>query len=86
MVPLTLVGITCNIFFYTIAFFIYYFKNLIFLIEVFFVDFLFFFLFVFVLLIFLLIFAKDQHESAIGTHMSLLSWTSLPSPSPSHPL
>lgn len=75
MVPLTLVGITCNIFFYTITSFIYYFKNLFFLIEVFFVDFLFFcfVLFVFVLLIFLLISAKDQHELAVGTHMSLPS-------------
>ena len=26
-----------------------------------------------------------QHESAIGIHMSPPSWTSLPSPSPSHP-
>ena len=27
---------------------------------------------------------KPQHESAIGTHMSSPSWTSLPRPSPSH--
>ena len=28
---------------------------------------------------------KHQHESAIGVHMSLPSWISLPSPSPSYP-
>ena len=32
-----------------------------------------------------LVSAKHQHESAIGTHMSPPSWTSLPLPSPSHP-
>ena len=33
----------------------------------------------------LLFSAKYQHESATGIHMSPPSWTSLPSPSPSHP-
>ena len=28
---------------------------------------------------------KHQHESAVGVHMSPPSWTSLPSPCPSHP-
>ena len=33
----------------------------------------------------LLFSVKHQHESAIGIHMSPPSWTSLPSPSTSHP-
>ena len=33
----------------------------------------------------LLFSVKPQHESAIGIHVSPPSWTSLPSPSPSHP-
>ena len=33
-----------------------------------------------------LVFATRQHESATGLHMSPPSWTSLPPPSPSHPL
>ena len=33
----------------------------------------------------LLFSVKPQHESAIGIHMSPPFWTSLPSPSPSHP-
>ena len=32
-----------------------------------------------------LVSAIHQHESTIGTHMSLPSWTSLPSPTPSYP-
>ena len=34
----------------------------------------------------LLFSVKPQHESATGIYMSPLSWTSLPSPTPSHPL
>ena len=30
-------------------------------------------------------FAKSQRESVVGIHISPSSWTSLPSPSPSHP-
>ena len=33
----------------------------------------------------MLLSATHQHESAIGTHMSPPSWTSLPPPTPSHP-
>ena len=33
----------------------------------------------------ILLFVKPQHESAIGIHISLPFWTSLPSPIPSHP-
>ena len=32
------------------------------------------------------VFRQNQHESAIGTHMSSTSWTSFPSPSSSHPV
>ena len=33
----------------------------------------------------MLVSAIHQHESAIGTHLSPPSWTSLPPPTPSHP-
>ena len=33
----------------------------------------------------MLVSATQQHDSATGTHVSPLSWSSLPSPTPSHP-
>ena len=47
--------------------------------------FIYFFYWRIIVLQILLFFVKPQHEAAIGIHISPLFWTSLPSPSPSHP-